>query len=100
MIALDAHVELDDDAAYRLKDHLEPFGPIGAFSADRPPTDLEKQAQRIDAMDHRGVAGRVVEFDGDLALLIGGGGASLPGFGAIRRYGGGPANSCEGGGNT
>jgi succinyl-CoA synthetase beta subunit/citryl-CoA synthetase large subunit len=50
-------------------------------------------------MDHRGVAGRVVEFDGDLALLIGGGGASLTVFDAIRRHGGRPANYCEIGGN-
>src|SRR5215467_9081849 len=50
-------------------------------------------------MDHRGVAGRVVEFDGDLALLIGGGGASLTVFDAIRRQGGKPANYCEIGGN-
>ena len=50
-------------------------------------------------MDHRGVAGRVVEFGGDLALLIGGGGASLTVFDAIRRYGGKPANYCEVGGN-
>ena len=43
-------------------------------------------------MDHRGVAGRVVEFAGDLALLIGGGGASLTVFDAIQRHGGRPAN--------
>ena len=32
--------------------------------------------------------GRVVEFDGDLALLIGGGGASLTVFDAIKAHGG------------
>ena len=65
----------------------------------RPATPLEQEAQRIDALDHRGVAGRVVEFDGDLALLIGGGGASLTVFDAVREYGGRPANYCEVGGN-
>ncbi|MEO6436210.1 MAG: ATP-grasp domain-containing protein [Tepidisphaeraceae bacterium] len=99
LIGLDAHVEIDDDATYRLQEFLEPLGAIDTFSGGRPPTELEKQAQRIDAMDHRGVAGRVVEFDGDLALLIGGGGASLTVFDAIRRYGGRPANYCEVGGN-
>lgn len=99
LIGLDAHVEIDDDAAYRLKDRLAPLGHIDVHSAGRPPTVLEQEAQWIDAMDHRGVAGRVVEFDGDLALLIGGGGASLTVFDAIRRYGGRPANYCEVGGN-
>jgi succinyl-CoA synthetase beta subunit/citryl-CoA synthetase large subunit len=99
LIGLDAHVEIDDDALGRVKPWLEPLGPIESVSAGRPPTELEKEAQRIDAMDHRGVAGRVVEFDGDLALLIGGGGASLTVFDAIRRYGGKPANYCEVGGN-
>ncbi|MEX0643132.1 MAG: ATP-grasp domain-containing protein [Pirellulales bacterium] len=99
VIGLDAHVELDDDAASRLESKLHELGPIEGTAAGRPPTDLELAAQRIDAMDHRGVAGRVVEFDGDLALLIGGGGASLTVFDAIRRYGGRPANYCEVGGN-
>jgi succinyl-CoA synthetase beta subunit len=99
LIGIDAHVELDDDAAPRLAVKLQELGSIEHFAAGRPPTALELEAQRIDAMDHRGVAGRVVEFDGDLALLIGGGGASLTVFDAIRRYGGQPANYCEVGGN-
>ena len=99
LVGLDAHVELDDDAAARLASKLEDLGTIENSAAGRPPTALELEAQRIDAMDHRGVAGRVVEFDGDLALLIGGGGASLTVFDAIRRYGGKPANYCEVGGN-
>ena len=41
----------------------------------------------------------MIEFDGNLALLIGGGGASLAAFDAIRRHGGRPANYCEIGGN-
>jgi succinyl-CoA synthetase beta subunit len=99
LLGIDAHVEFDDDAASRLAAQLHDLGPIENSSAGRPPTPLELEAQRIDAMDHRGVAGRVVEFDGDLALLIGGGGASLTVFDAIRRYGGRPANYCEVGGN-
>ena len=41
----------------------------------------------------------MVEFDGNLALLIGGGGASLTVFDAIKAHGGSPANYCEVGGN-
>jgi succinyl-CoA synthetase beta subunit/citryl-CoA synthetase large subunit len=99
LIGLDAHVEIEDDAAYRQKTRLATLGEIAPTATGRPPTALELEAQRIDAMDHRGVAGRVVEFDGDLALLIGGGGASLTVFDAIRRHGGKPFNYCEVGGN-
>jgi len=100
LIGLDAHVEIDDDSVTRQTTRLKVFGDIGNPSVGgRPPTVLELEAQRIDAMDHRGVAGRVVEFDGDLGLLIGGGGASLTVFDAIRRHKGSPANYCEVGGN-
>ena len=50
-------------------------------------------------MDHRGVAGNVTEFDGDLGLVIGAGGGSLTLFDAVRAHGGKPANYCEIGGN-
>jgi succinyl-CoA synthetase beta subunit len=50
-------------------------------------------------VDHRGVAGNVTEFDGNLGLVIGAGGGSLTLFDAVRSYGGKPANYCEIGGN-
>ncbi|MCZ6677478.1 MAG: succinate--CoA ligase [Candidatus Poribacteria bacterium] len=99
LVGLDAHVEIEDDALYRQSEKLESLGELAPTVAGRPPTPLELEAQRIDAIDHRGVAGRVVEFDGALALLIGGGGASLTIFDAIQRHGGQPANYCEVGGN-
>ena len=99
LIGLDARVEIEDEAVYRQKDRLDPLGELTMTAAGRTPTPLELEAQRIDARDHRGVAGRVVEFDGDLALLIGGGGASLTVFDAIKAHGGSPANYCEVGGN-
>ena len=40
-----------------------------------------------------------IEFDGNLGLVIGGGGASLTAFDAVRSHGGRPANYCEIGGN-
>ena len=99
LIGLDARVEIEDEAVYRQGERLEPLGELTMTATGRPPTPLELEAQRIDAIDHRGVAGRVVEFDGDLALLIGGGGASLTVFDAIKAHGGSPANYCEVGGN-
>jgi succinyl-CoA synthetase beta subunit len=96
-VAVDAHVELDDDALFRRRALAERFGLSGR--GERKRTPLEQRAAEIDGADHRGVAGRVVEFEGDLALLIGGGGASLTIFDAILDAGGKPANYCEIGGN-
>ena len=45
------------------------------------------------------MAGRLIAFDGDLGLLIGGGGASLTIFDAVLDAGLRPANYCEIGGN-
>lgn len=98
-LALDCHMELDDDALFRQQPFLRDLGLDPATRHLREPTLLEQAAERIDRSDHRGVAGRVVEFDGTLGLLIGGGGASLTAFDAIRSYGGEPANYCEIGGN-
>src|SRR5436305_7576031 len=65
----------------------------------REPTPFELAGEEVDAMDHRGVAGNVTEFDGNLGLVIGAGGGSLTLFDAVRRHGGKPANYCEIGGN-
>ncbi len=98
-VALDARLELDGDALFRHPEFERVYGIRRRDGSGRPPTPLEVEAARIDALDHRGVAGRVIEFDGPLGLLIGGGGASLTAFDAIRRHGGRPANYCEIGGN-
>jgi succinyl-CoA synthetase beta subunit len=98
-VALDAHVELDGDALVRHAQLVERFGLAERGDGARTPTAVEREARAIDALDHRGVAGRLVEFDGDVALVIGGGGASLTVFDAIRDAGGRPANYCEVGGN-
>ncbi|MBI3989743.1 MAG: acetate--CoA ligase family protein [candidate division NC10 bacterium] len=98
-VALDAHLELDDDALSRHPELERDYGIPRREGTGRPATAFEAQAAAIDASDHRGVAGRVVEFDGNLGLLIGGGGASLTAFDAIKRHGGRPANYCEIGGN-
>jgi len=98
-VAADAHLEVDDDALYRQEQLEKSYGIPRREASGRLPTALEQQAAEIDGLDHRGVAGRVIEFDGDLGLLIGGGGASLTAFDAIRRHGGRPANYSEVGGN-
>ncbi len=98
-MALDAHIELDDDALFRHPELEREYRIPRREGTGRPVTTFEAKAAAIDASDHRGVAGRVVEFDGDLGLLIGGGGASLTAFDAVKRSGGRPANYCEIGGN-
>ncbi|MCX5860401.1 MAG: succinate--CoA ligase, partial [Proteobacteria bacterium] len=97
-LAADCRVEIDDDAIFRQKE-LELLGIFPREERGREPTELERKGAEIDRVDHRGVAGRVVEFEGDTALIIGGGGASLTVFDAILKYGGKPANYCEIGGN-
>ncbi len=49
--------------------------------------------------DHRGVAGRLIPFGGNIGLLIGGGGASLAVMDLVLDRGLKPANYCEIGGN-
>jgi succinyl-CoA synthetase beta subunit/citryl-CoA synthetase large subunit len=98
-VALDCHIELEDEAVGRQKALLEVLGADPGGRAARPPTPLELRAAEVDSSDHRGVAGRLVEFDGSLGLIIGGGGASLTAFDAVRRHGGKPADYCEIGGN-
>ena len=99
-VCLDGHVDMEDDARDQHKATLAALG----IAADekrqaRPPTEFEIKGAAVDAVDHRGVAGNVVEFDGDLGLVIGAGGGSLTLFDAIRKHGGRPANYCEIGGN-
>ncbi len=99
LLALDCHLEMEDEAVGRQGELLEALGIDPAGRQAREPTPFEQRAAEIDRMDHRGVAGRVVEFAGRLGLIIGGGGASLTAFDAVRRHGGQPANYCEIGGN-
>jgi succinyl-CoA synthetase beta subunit/citryl-CoA synthetase large subunit len=98
-VALDCHLEIDDDGLFRQKDLAEKEEQADRIEGGRSSTDFERQAARIDQLDHRGVAGRVIEFEGTLGLIIGGGGASLTAFDAVQQHGGRPANYCEIGGN-
>ncbi len=99
-IVLDGHVDLEGDARDK---HAKLLADLGIGKEEtreaRPPTEFEIKGAQVDASDHRGVAGNVKEFDGDLGLVIGAGGGSLTLFDAIRKHGGRPANYCEIGGN-
>ncbi|GAC1318331.1 MAG: ADP-forming succinate--CoA ligase subunit beta [Thermoleophilaceae bacterium] len=99
-VAVDAHMDMENEGRVRQKALLRELG-VGEDETReaREPTEFEIEGERIDSVDHRGVAGNVTEFDGNLGLVIGAGGGSLTLFDAVRRYGGRPANYCEIGGN-
>ena len=98
--ALDAHMDMENEARPRQQKLLEDLG-VGDEETRqaREPTEFELAGEEVDGMDHRGVAGNVTEFDGNLGLVIGAGGGSLTLFDAVRAHGGDPANYCEIGGN-
>jgi succinyl-CoA synthetase beta subunit/citryl-CoA synthetase large subunit len=99
-VALDAHMDMENEARGRHKKLLHDLG-VGDEETRqaREATEFELAGEAVDAASHRGVAGNVTEFDGDLGLVIGAGGGSLTLFDAVRKYGGKPANYCEIGGN-
>ena len=101
-VALDAHMEMENEAMPRQQKLLEELG-IGADEGTREghePTPFESAVKAIDAADHRGVIqGKDAGFHGDLGLVIGAGGGSLTLTDAVRAHGGRPANYSEIGGN-
>jgi succinyl-CoA synthetase beta subunit len=99
-VALDAHMDMENEARPRQKALLKDLG-VGDEETRqaREATPFELAGEEVDAQDHRGVAGNVTEFDGNLGLVIGAGGGSLTLFDAVRNAGGKPANYCEIGGN-
>jgi citryl-CoA synthetase large subunit len=93
-VVLDAMVELEDDASYR---HSRDYPERSEFAREK--TEREIEAEKIDEDDHRGIAGKYTELDGDIAMMLAGGGASLTNMDALIEYGGNPANYTEYGGN-
>jgi succinyl-CoA synthetase beta subunit/citryl-CoA synthetase large subunit len=100
-VALDAHLEMEDEAVGRNRKMLEEIG----VDVTEPrelyePSDFERNVKAIDAADHRGVIqGKDHGFHGNLGLVIGAGGGSLTLTDAVRSQGGNPANYAEIGGN-
>ncbi|HYI80350.1 MAG TPA: ATP-grasp domain-containing protein [Thermoleophilaceae bacterium] len=101
-VALDAHMEMENEAMGRQKKVLESIG-IGADEGTREghePTEFEALVLEIDSADHRGVIqGKDTGFHGNIGLVIGAGGGSLTLTDAVRSQGGAPANYSEIGGN-
>ena len=99
-VAVDAHMDMENEARPRQRALLKELG-VGDEETRqaREATPFELAGEAVDQQDHRGVAGNVTEFDGDLGLVIGAGGGSLTLFDAVRAHGGKPANYCEIGGN-
>lgn len=97
-IAADAKIALDDDAFYRHKEWetLEPRTMLG-----RAPTEREILVKKIDEGEnyYRGTAGKYIELDGDIGLILNGGGASIANMDALIEAGLKPANYTEYSGN-
>ena len=97
---VDAHMEMENEARRARRRCSTELGVGDEETREaREPTPFEIDGEAVDAVDHRGVAGNVTEFDGNLGLVIGAGGGSLTLFDAVRAHGGKPANYCEIGGN-
>ncbi len=94
LVAGDAKIILDDDAAFRHEWSFE------KRTGQRRATDREIKAKEINDRDHRGVAGKTfIELGGDIAVLASGGGASVTAMDALFSYGAKPANYTEYSGN-
>jgi len=101
-VALDAHMEMENEAVGRQKALLRKELEIAEDDTREPyePSAFERKVRTIDAADHRGVIqGKDHGFEGDLGLVIGAGGGSLTLTDAVRSQGGKPANYSEIGGN-
>ena len=100
-VALDAHMEMEDEARPRQKALLEQLEIAGDdLREGYEPSPFEAAVKAIDSADHRGVIqGKDTGFEGNLGLVIGAGGGSLTLTDAVRSQGGHPANYSEIGGN-
>src|SRR3954469_16512270 len=101
-VALDAHMEMENEAVGRQKKLLRKELEIAEDDTRETyePSDFERNVSAIDAADHRGVIqGKDHGFTGNLGLVIGAGGGSLTLTDAVRNQGGQPANYSEIGGN-
>lgn len=99
LVAADAKVALDDDAFYRHEEwkDLEPRTMMG-----RLPTEREVEARKIDEEGekyYQGTAGKYIELDGDIGLILNGGGASIANMDALAATGLKAANYTEYSGN-
>jgi len=101
VVAADAHVVVDDYAVFR---HPE-LGIEVAREFDRPPTELEKIAYKVEEKDYRGTFYffQMMEEIPKESLVVGfhgaGGGGSMMSMDALLRHGFQLANYCDTSGN-
>lgn len=96
LIALDAKVNLDENAFGRHKERVFPSRSVPGHKS----SINEIEAKKIDENDYRGTAGSTYfDLEGDIAVLASGGGASLTAMDALLAAGGSPANYTEYSGN-
>ena len=100
-VALDAHMEMEDEARPRQKALLKTLDIAeDDLREGYEPSAFEAAVKAIDSADHRGVIqGKDTGFEGNIGLVIGAGGGSLTLTDAVRSQGGNPANYSEIGGN-
>ncbi len=95
LIAADAKIILDDDALFRQNIQFPQRVGIG-----REKTEAEIAANKVNELDHRGIAGKTyIELEGDVGILASGGGASITAVDALISYNQKPANYTEYSGN-
>lgn len=94
--AADAKIEIDDEAAYRLKIELPE-----RLGSGKQPTQLEILARENDLIDSRGAAGRMFyEIEGgSIVIIAAGGGTSMEALDDLYSLGGRPAVFTEHSGN-
>src|SRR5919205_1054393 len=65
-VAVDAHMDMENEGRPRQQALLKDLG-VGEEETReaREPTPFEIEGEKIDSVDHRGVAGNVTEFDGN-----------------------------------
>ncbi|MFP6626359.1 MAG: ATP-grasp domain-containing protein [Deltaproteobacteria bacterium] len=100
LVAVDCFMDMEVEGRVRQQELLDEFD-IGEDDtrAVREPSAFELAGKKIDDDDPRGIVGPVVEFDGNVGLVIGAGGGSLTLTDAVRKAGGRPANYAAIGGN-
>src|SRR3954453_2527327 len=101
-VALDAHMEMENEAIPRQRSILTEIGIVEdeGTREGHERSAFEAAVKAIDSADHRGVIqGKDTGFHGNLGLVIGAGGGSLTLTDAVRAHGGKPANYSEIGGN-
>jgi len=85
LLALDAKINLDDNALYRHKD-------LAALYDSSQEDDKEHKAREFDL--------NYVTLDGDIACMVNGAGLAMATMDIIKLYGGNPANFLDVGGGT